>query len=182
MPFTFEKSPLEGVIVVIPKQFGDERGFFMETYQRDEFVEAGIDIEFVQDNHSLSSKGVLRGVHYQRAPHAQAKLVRVTHGSVWDVAVDMREGSKSFGEWFGVELSAENHKMLYVPKGFGHGFLTLEDNTHFLYKCSDNYSPECEGGVIWSDETLNIEWPIDGIKPIISAKDVDLPRLGEARL
>jgi len=182
MPFEFKETPLSGVKIVQPRLFGDSRGFFMETYKHSEFASAGINELFVQDNHSYSSKGVLRGIHFQSAPHGQGKLVRVIKGAVWDVAVDLIEGSPTYGQSFGMELNEENNTMLYIPPGFGHGFLTLVDNTHFLYKCTAEYAPESDGGIIWSDPDLNIPWPADGIeKPLISDKDKILPLLKDLK-
>lgn len=177
MPFTFTKTKLEGVIIVEPRVFGDERGFFMETFKKSDFAENGIKLEFVQDNHSSSQKGVLRGIHFQKDPMAQGKLVRVTKGAVFDVAVDLNPDSPTFKEWVGVELTAENHTMLYIPPGFGHGFATLEDDTHFQYKCTALYSPEHDGGVKYDDPEIGVEWPIKN--PIVSAKDAALPYLKE---
>jgi len=181
MPFDFQKTPLANLLTITPKKFGDARGFFVETYKKSEFAEVGITEEFVQDNHSCSAKGVLRGIHFQREPRAQGKLIRVTRGSVWDVAVDLRRDSLTFGKWFGLVLSEENGLMMYIPKGFGHGFITLEDDTHFMYKCTDVYSPEHEGGIIWNDPTIAIEWPqIENI--LVSEKDKRLPLFTEAVL
>lgn len=157
MPFEFEHCEIEGLAVVTPKVFGDSRGFFLETYSKKAFAEAGIRAEFVQDNHSRSKRGVLRGLHFQRKK-AQGKLVRVTAGKVLDVAVDLRRGSPTFGKWKAVELSAENKKMFYIPEGFAHGFLTAEDGTEFQYKCTDDYAPEYDGGILWNDADLNIDW------------------------
>ncbi len=178
MPFKFIDTPLKGLVIIKPQVFGDIRGFFMETYKKSEFDAAGISDEFNQDNHSFSSKGILRGIHFQLVPNAQGKLVRVITGAVWDVAVDLRQGSSSYGEWFGLELNEGNGTMLYIPPGFGHGFLTLNDNTHFLYKCTAEYEPASDGGVRWDDSDLAIEWPLNsGQKPLISEKDKKLPNL-----
>ena len=178
MPFEFKETPLTGVKIVQPRLFGDTRGFFMETYKKSDFAAAGIHEEFTQDNHSYSSRGVLRGVHFQSAPHAQGKLVRVIKGAVWDVAVDLIEGSPTFGQFYGLELNEDNNTMLYIPPGFGHGFITLEDNTHFLYKCTAEYAPESDGGVIWNDPDLKISWPLGDVgDPLVSPKDEILPRL-----
>ncbi len=180
MPFEFKDTPLEELKLIQPRVFTDERGFFIETYKKSEFISAGIPEEFTQDNHSFSSKGVLRGIHFQTEPHAQGKLIRIIKGAVWDVAVDLRRGSLTFGKWFGLELNEENHTMLYIPPGFGHGFLTLKDNTHFLYKCTTEYEPASDGGVRWDDPDLAIEWPFDpGQKPLVSEKDAVLPYLKE---
>lgn len=157
MPFEFERCDIEGLVVVTPKVFGDNRGFFLETYSKKAFAEGGITAEFVQDNHSKSKRGVLRGLHFQKRK-AQGKLVRVTAGRVLDVAVDLRRDSPTFGKWKSVELSAENKKMFYIPEGFAHGFLTLEDNTEFQYKCTDDYAPEYDSGILWNDPDVNIDW------------------------
>lgn len=178
MPFDFKNTPLKGLFIIQPRVFADERGFFLETYKKSEFDAAGISEDFNQDNHSFSSKGVLRGIHFQSEPHAQGKLVRVVTGAVWDVVVDLRQGSSSYGKWFGLELNEENGTMFYIPPGFGHGFLTLKDNTHFLYKCSAEYEPASDGGVRWNDSDLAIEWPLDpGQRPLVSEKDEKLPYL-----
>ncbi|QKG72310.1 dTDP-4-dehydrorhamnose 3,5-epimerase [Erythrobacter mangrovi] len=164
------ETGLPGVLIVEPRVFGDARGFFMETWSATTFAGAGLDLAFVQDNHSRSQKGVLRGLHFQN-PGPQGKLVRVTRGAVFDVAVDLRASSPNFGQWVGVELSAENKRMLWVPEGFGHGFLTLEDNTDFLYKCTAPYAPQSEFTLAWNDPTVGIVWPVQGLDPIISDKD-----------
>ncbi len=177
MPFNFVKTDIEGLIIIEPRKFPDDRGFFMETYKKSEFVNAGIAEDFVQDNHSLSSKGVLRGLHFQTEPHAQGKLVRVVKGAVWDVGVDLREESETYGKWVGVELTEENGKMFYIPPGFAHGFLTLTDNTHFLYKCTAEYAPTADGGIKWNDPEVAVQWPLSGITPSVSAKDETLPFL-----
>lgn len=175
MPFTFEQTPIDGLLIVRPRIFPDDRGFFMESYKASEFAAAGIHEVFVQDNHSRSKRGVLRGLHFQRAPHAQAKLVRVTSGLVWDVAVDMRADSATYGRWFGLELSAENHTMLYLPRGFAHGFVALSDVAELLYKCGTEYHNESDGGVRWNDPDLAITWPLDDV--LLSGKDAALPWL-----
>jgi dTDP-4-dehydrorhamnose 3,5-epimerase len=164
------ETALSGVLIIEPKVFGDERGFFMETWNAGAFAGAGLDLAFVQDNHSRSQKGVLRGLHFQN-PGPQGKLVRVTHGTVFDVAVDLRQSSSTFGKWVGVELSAANKRMLWVPEGFAHGFLTLEPDTDFLYKCTAPYAPQSEHTLAWDDPAVGIEWPLEGIAPIISDKD-----------
>lgn len=174
MAFTFEKTSLDGVLIITPQVFGDSRGYFMETYKKEPFAEAGITKEFVQDNESSSTKGVLRGLHFQKN-HAQGKLVRVTKGSVFDVAVDVRPGSKTFGQWTGTELSEENRKMLYVPEGFAHGFLVLSDTAEFVYKCTDVYDPSSEGGIPWNDKDINVEWPKLDIAYKTSEKDEKHP-------
>lgn len=160
MPFNFIKTDIKDLMVIEPRVFKDGRGFFMESYKKSDFVAAGIDEDFNQDNHSFSSKGVIRGIHFQTGSSAQGKLVRVVKGAAWDVAVDLRPASKTFGTWFGLELSEENNKMFYVPPGFGHGFVTLKDNTHFLYKCTNEYDPSADSGLIWNDTDINIEWPL----------------------
>jgi len=166
----FIPTDIKGVTVIEPKVFGDDRGFFMESWNADVFRGAGMDLNFVQDNHSRSSRGVLRGLHYQQ-PGPQGKLVRVTAGAVFDVAVDLRRSSSTFGKWFGVELSAANKRMLYVPEGMAHGFLCLEDGTDFLYKCTSGYVPANEHSLLWNDPAIGIDWPLDGIMPALSAKD-----------
>jgi len=164
------ETAIPGVLIIEPKVFGDERGFFMESWNERAFGEAGLDIAFVQDNHSRSSRGVLRGLHYQ-SPNPQGKLVRVTAGAVFDVAVDMRRSSPSFGQWVGVELSAVNKRMLWVPEGMAHGFLCLQDGTDFLYKCRGYYDPANEHSLLWNDPAIGIDWPLDGLAPQLSAKD-----------
>jgi len=177
------KSRLEGVLLIEPDVFGDDRGFFMESYNAKAFADAGVDAEFVQDNHSRSSRGVLRGLHYQIPPKAQDKLVRVALGEVFDVAVDLRRGSPTFGQWDGFVISAENKKQVFIPKGFAHGFLVLSETADFLYKCGDYYSPEHERGVIWNDPDIGIEWPFhaENAPPTLSRKDADLPTLKNAK-
>ena len=173
-----EKVPtaLPGVVELRPKIFRDPRGFFLETYHREKFAELGITADFVQDNHSRSSRGTLRGLHYQ-LPHAQGKLCRVIEGEVLDVAVDIRLGSPTFGKWTSVVLSAEHSNMIYVPAGFAHGFLTLSESAQFLYKCSDVYAPKDEHGIAWNDPDINIAWGID--KPLVSEKDARYTKLSE---
>lgn len=163
-------TAIPDVLIIEPRVFGDARGFFMETWNAAAFTAAGLDLTFVQDNHSRSQKGVLRGLHFQN-PGPQGKLVRVTNGAVFDVAVDLRASSPTFGQWVGVELSAENKRMFWVPEGFAHGFLTLEDNTDFLYKCTAPYAPQSEFTLAWDDPAVGIEWPLDGMTPLISEKD-----------
>ena len=171
-------TAIEGVLILEPKVFGDERGFFFESFNQRAFNEAvGHAVDFVQDNHSRSAKGVLRGLHFQRAPHAQGKLVRVTEGSVFDVAVDIRPDSATFGHWVGVELSGVNHRQLWIPPGLAHGFLVTSDSADFLYKTTDYYRPESEGSVRWDDPDLAIAWPLEGLTPALSAKDAAAPRL-----
>ena len=175
--FKFTETKINGVYIIEPKVFGDNRGYFMETYNKEHFAEAGLTMNFVQDNESSSSKGVLRGLHFQ-TKHTQGKLVRVTKGEVFDVAVDLRKGSPTYGQWEGVVLSAENKKQFYIPEGFAHGLLVLSDHSIFNYKCTDFYCPEGEGGVLWNDPDIGIEWPLDGIDNIIlSEKDKVHPTL-----
>ena len=163
--------PIQGLYMIEPTLFGDERGYFMETYNQNDMKEAGLDMTFVQDNQSMSVKGVLRGLHYQKQ-FPQGKLVRVVRGRVFDVAVDLRAESETYGKWFGVELSEENKKQFYIPEGFAHGFLVLSDVAEFCYKCTDFYHPGDEGGMIWNDPEIGIQWPIEeGMKLIISEKD-----------
>lgn len=173
--FEIIKTPIKDLVIIQPKIFGDSRGFFQETYNKKSFAEHGLTMEFVQDNHSKSKRGVLRGLHFQ-TKHTQGKLVRVVKGAVYDVAVDLRKDSETFGKWYGVLLSEENKTSFYVPEGFAHGFLTLENDTEFLYKCTDLYSPEYDSGLLWNDETINIDWKFEefGIKKedlTISEKD-----------
>ena len=161
---------IAGPLIIEPKVFGDDRGFFMESWNAAAFAEAGLDLAFVQDNHSRSQKGVLRGMHFQN-PGPQGKLVRVVRGAVFDAVVDLRRSSPTFGQWTGVVLSAENKRMFWVPEGFAHGFLTLEDDTDFLYKCTAPYAPQHEASLAWDDPDVGIAWPLEGIKPKLSAKD-----------
>lgn len=170
MPFEFTPTKIPDVIIVTPKVFGDERGYFCETYHKEAFKSAGINVDFVQDNHSYSQKNVLRGLHWQAQPHTQGKLVYAVGGTIWDVAVDIREGSKTYGQWIGVELSDDNKRMLWIPKGFAHGFVVLSDEVHLFYKCTNFFVPQAECSCIWNDSILAIEWPID-FEPIISEKD-----------
>lgn len=173
-----EPTRLEGVSIITPRRFGDDRGFFCETWNASVFKQHGINTAFVQDNQSLSSAvGTVRGLHYQSPPHAQDKLVRCGRGALFDVAVDIRKGSPTFGEWVGVELSAENGKQLLVPKGFLHGFVTLEPDTEILYKCSDYYAPECDGAIRFDDPDIGIDWGISPDKAVLSQKDAAAPFL-----
>ncbi len=166
----FKPTPLHGVTLITPRRFGDHRGFFSESYNQRVFAENGLDYAFVQDNHSLSSQvGTVRGLHFQSPPHAQAKLVRCGRGRIFDVAVDVRSGSATYGQWFGVELSFENGKQLMIPAGFLHGFMTLEPDSEIIYKCTDFYAPECDGAVRW--DSCGIEWPDVGIAAVLSEKD-----------
>ncbi|MFV5465930.1 MULTISPECIES: dTDP-4-dehydrorhamnose 3,5-epimerase [Acinetobacter] len=182
-----ETTKINGLLILHPQVFGDERGWFMESFnqQRFESVLAGLNLPipvFVQDNHSLSQKGVLRGLHYQKAPYAQGKLVRVVQGRAWDVAVDIRPESETYGQWVGVELSAENKTMFWIPEGFAHGFIALEDNTQFLYKTTNYYNKESEGAIIWSDTTLKIDWPLNKVdKVILSDKDTNSMKFEEIK-
>lgn len=175
----FIKTKLDGVYIVEPKVFGDNRGFFMESWSKPAFDEAGLHYDFVQDNHSLSTvKGTLRGIHFQRGDKAQAKLVRCVRGAVLDVAVDLRPQSPTYKRWTGVVLSAENHRMFLIPRGFGHGFLTLTDEVEFLYKADNPYAPEADGGIRWNDPDIAVDWGID--TPILSEKDKNNPFLKDA--
>ena len=172
---------MEGLYVIEPTVFYDERGYFVETYNQKDFEEAGLTMVFVQDNQSMSVKGVLRGLHYQKQ-YPQGKLVRVVKGAVFDVAVDLRAGSATYGKWYGVELSAEDKKQFYIPEGFAHGFLVLSEEAEFAYKCTDFYHPGDEGGLIWNDPAIGVKWPIeDGQQLIISEKDQKWGRLKEER-
>ncbi|OGI34924.1 MAG: dTDP-4-dehydrorhamnose 3,5-epimerase [Candidatus Moranbacteria bacterium RIFOXYA2_FULL_43_15] len=166
----FIQTKFKDAYIIKPQVFTDQRGFFLESYSKRDFEKQGITVDFVQDNHSRSTaKGVLRGLHFQKPPFAQTKLVRVTKGSVYDVIVDLRKGSETFGQWEGFRLSADSFKMLLIPKGFAHGFLTLEDDTEFMYKCDEFYHPEANAGIIWNDPDLKINWPIEN--PTLSEKD-----------
>jgi len=177
--FTFEKTTMEGLFLVRPKVFGDDRGFFMETFERNDFESAGVKMEIVQTNHSRSAAGVLRGLHFQYPPHAQAKLVRCIRGEILDVVVDIRPSSATFGKHFSVNLSDRNWSILYVPRGFAHGFIVLSDTADIEYAVDNHYAPEHEGGVIWNDPKLAISWPIEN--PKLSEKDRKLPALGDIR-
>ena len=178
MPFDFRQMDIPGPLLIEPKVFGDDRGFFLEIYKHSEFINAGVPENFVQDNFSRSAKGVLRGLHYQKDPRAQGKLVRCMKGSIFDVAVDIRKGSPTYARWAGLELSERNNLMLYVPAGFAHGFLTLSETAEVLYKCTAEYSPVDDRGIIWNDADINIAW---GEKaPLLSAKDGLLPILRKA--
>nr|NMN92144.1 dTDP-4-dehydrorhamnose 3,5-epimerase [Brenneria salicis ATCC 15712 = DSM 30166]RBP61134.1 dTDP-4-dehydrorhamnose 3,5-epimerase [Brenneria salicis ATCC 15712 = DSM 30166] len=173
-------TKIPDVKIIEPAVFGDERGFFFESFNQNKFEEAiGYSVNFVQDNHSKSSKGVLRGLHYQLAPHAQDKLVRCVTGEVFDVAVDIRKSSPTFGQWVGVHLSAENKRQFWIPAGFAHGFITLSETAEFLYKTTNYYAPASDRGILWNDESIGIEWPIS-IEPILSDKDKNAKKLLEA--
>jgi len=163
-------TAIPDIKIIEPKVFGDDRGFFLESWNQQAFAELGLDLDFVQDNHSRSAKGVLRGLHFQN-PNPQGKLVRVVSGRVWDVAVDVRRSSSTFGNWVGVELSAANRRMFWVPPGFAHGFVSLEDGTDFIYKCVGYYDPSNEHSLLWNDPAIGIEWPLEGIEPQLSSKD-----------
>lgn len=172
-----EKTALAGLLILTPQRFGDARGFFAESWNRKRMAEHGLDFDFVQDNHSLSAEaGTIRGLHYQAPPHAQDKLVRCGQGALFDVAVDIRSGSPTYGHWVGVELSADNGKQLLVPKGFLHGFVALQPMTEILYKCTDYYAPDCDGGVHW--DSCGIDWPLTG-PPVLSEKDAAAPPLAD---
>jgi dTDP-4-dehydrorhamnose 3,5-epimerase len=177
----FQETPIQGLLVFEPRVFADERGYFFESYNEKVFESAGLDLRFVQDNQSRSTYGVLRGLHYQMNPHAQAKLVRVTEGRVLDVAVDIRKGSPTYGQHFSIELSAENNKQLLIPAGFAHGFAVLSETAVFFYKCSNFYNKESEGGIRFDDPKLNIDWGLDLSKAIVSEKDLELPNFDQAR-
>ena len=172
---------IEGPLIIEPDVYGDERGFFLESWNAHDFARAGLDLAFVQDNHSRSQAGVLRGLHYQN-PRPQGKLVRVTRGAVFDVAVDLRRSSATFGKWEGVTLSAQNKRLFWVPEGFAHGFLVLEDDTDFLYKCTSPYDPRCEHTLAWNDPDLGIPWPTEGLDIQLSAKDEEGRLLNEAQV
>jgi dTDP-4-dehydrorhamnose 3,5-epimerase len=173
-------TPIKDLVVIEPNVFKDPRGYFFEAYNSEKFHKNGIETAFVQDNQSKSSYGVIRGLHYQLNPHAQTKLVRVLEGEIFDVAVDIRKGSPTFGKWFGIELSAENKKQLYIPQGFAHGFSVLSETAIVFYKCDNLYSPGSEGGIIYNDSELNIDWKVAPSKAILSAKDLKNPHLKDA--
>jgi len=175
------ETSLSGVLIIQPRVFGDDRGFFLESWNAETFRTAGLDLEFVQDNHSRSAKGVLRGLHYQQ-PEPQGKLVRVTAGRAFDVAVDIRRSSPTFGQWTGVELSAANKRQFWIPPGFAHGFLSLEDGTDFLYKCTAFYRPAFDHSIRWDDPEIGIDWPLEGITPLLSAKDLAAKPLADAEV
>jgi len=180
MSFEFKKLTIPEVILIIPRIFRDSRGFFMESYKRSEFSKAGIREEFVQDNHSYSRKDVLRGLHYQREPMAQGKLIRCIRGRIYDVAVDIRRGSPTYKRWVGIELTEENNYMVYIPEGFAHGFVVLSDEAVVIYKCTKEYSKENERGIIWNDPEISIEWPVK--LPVLSERDSKLPLLKDAEI
>lgn len=178
MPFKFERLAIREVVLIEPKIFSDERGFFMEAYKYSDFRDFGITEHFLQDNYSSSARNVLRGLHYQKKPDAQGKLVYCLKGTIFDVAVDIRKGSPTYGKWVSVELSEKNHLMLYIPPGFAHGFVVLSDYADVVYKCTAEYSPENDRGIIWNDPDIKINWPVE--KPILSEKDKKLPMLKDA--
>jgi dTDP-4-dehydrorhamnose 3,5-epimerase len=179
MMMDISKTALEGVLVITPKRFGDHRGFFSESWNRKTLAGAGVELpEFVQDNHSLSREvGTVRGLHFQSPPHAQGKLVRCGRGSIFDVAVDVRKGSATYGQWVGFELSFDNGMQLWIPAGFLHGFMTLQPDSEIVYKCTDHYAPDCDGAVKW--DSCGIDWPLAGIAPIISDKDAKAQSLAD---
>lgn len=179
MPFKFEATRIPEVIVIQPTIFQDDRGFFLETYKQSEFMALGMSAPFIQGNHSRSTQGVLRGLHYQKPPKAQGKLLRVIQGEIFDAAVDIRHGSPTFGQWVGVILSAENKKMFYVPTGFAHGFCVITKTAEVLYQTTEEYFPQHEAGILWNDPDIAIEWPVQN--PTISGKDSHLPRLKECQ-
>jgi dTDP-4-dehydrorhamnose 3,5-epimerase len=178
MPFTFTRLSIPDVILIEPRIFADARGFFVETYKYSDFLNIGIREQFVQDNHSRSAHRILRGLHYQKDPHAQGKLVQCLRGNIFDVAVDIRKGSPTFGRWDGVELSEEDHRMLYVPPGFAHGFVVLSGSADVVYKCTGEYSQTDDRGIIWNDPDINIQWPVSD--PVLSEKDMKHPLLKDA--
>lgn len=178
--FQFIETKIKDVYIIEPERYGDCRGYFMETYKQSDFQEAGLDYEFVQDNQSKSKKGVLRGLHFQKK-YPQAKLVRVIEGEVFDVAVDLRKGSATYGKWVGVTLSAENGKQFMIPRGFAHGFVVLSETATFCYKCDELYHPEDEGGIMWNDPDIGIDWPYAG-EPLLSEKDGKHLPLKEAKI
>ena len=180
MPFEFERQKIKDVILVKPKVFGDNRGYFMETYKKSDFVANGIDVEFNQDNQSMSTAHVLRGLHYQEAPYSQAKLVRCAKGRIYDVAVDIRKNSETFGQYVKVELSEENKHMLFIPEGFAHGFVVMSDEAELIYKASGEYAPQADRGIMWNDKDINIDWGID-FEPILSEKDKVQKSLAEVK-
>ena len=177
MPFEFERLDIPNVVIVKPKVFEDERGFFIETYKKGDFEKAGINVEFIQENHSKSKYGVLRGLHFQREPYAQSKLVRCIKGKIIDAAVDIRQNSPTFKKYVSAELSEDNKLMLFIPKGFAHGFVVLSKEAEIIYKVDNVYAPSHESGLIWNDKKINIKWPINN--PILSQKDKELPSLEE---
>ena len=180
MPFSFKRQSIPDVILVEPTVFPDDRGFFFESFKASDFEKAGLPIHFIQDNFSFSKKDVIRGLHYQKNPHAQGKLVSVLKGSVWDVAVDIRRQSSTFLKWMAAELNDRNHAMLYIPPGFAHGFAALSEDVHLLYKCTHEYDPQADAGIRWDDPEIAVAWPID--RPVLSEKDRNLPFLRQAEV
>jgi dTDP-4-dehydrorhamnose 3,5-epimerase len=180
MSFSFEHLSIPDLILVTPRAYPDDRGYFLETYKKSEFIANGIETEFVQDNHSLSTRGVLRALHYQLAPRAQGKLIRVIGGKIWDVAVDIRRSSPTFGKWVGVELSDENKSMFWIPPGFAHGFVALSESVHLLYKCTAEYDKASERGIRWDDPDIAVDWPIRDV--LVSERDAALPAFKDAEL
>jgi dTDP-4-dehydrorhamnose 3,5-epimerase len=178
--FAFNETEIKGLYIIDTKVYGDDRGYFMETYKESDFLAAGLDYKFVQDNQSSSRKGVLRGLHFQKA-HPQAKLVRVLSGEVFDVAVDLRKDSETYGQWIGVLLSGENQKQFMIPRGFAHGFVVVSDYAEFAYKCDELYHPEDDGGIIWNDPEVKVKWPEIGA-PILNERDKKLPFLAECKI
>jgi dTDP-4-dehydrorhamnose 3,5-epimerase len=176
------QTPIADLLIIKPRFFEDSRGFFAETFNRKNFAAKGIQVDFCQDNLSRSSMGVIRGLHYQLNPHGQSKLVTVLEGMVWDVAVDLRKDSPTFGQWYGVELSAENKLQFFIPKGFAHGFSVLSENALFSYKCDDFYTPEAERGILYNDPFLNIDWKLDASHAVVSSKDIANPLFREAEM
>lgn len=174
------ETGIEGLVIIEPSVFGDSRGYFMETYNQEVFAEAGLNMNFIQDNESRSKKGVLRGLHFQ-TKFPQGKLVRCTQGEVWDVGVDLRKGSPTYGKWAGVSLSEENKKMFYVPEGFAHGFVVLSDIATFNYKCTNLYAPQYDGGIKYNDPEINVAWPVEGLDLLLSEKDDNLPCLKDIK-
>ena len=181
MPFEFIETELKDVLIIKPKVFGDKRGFFLESYKKNDFYNAGIKEEFNQDNHSKSTKGVLRGLHFQLNPKSQAKIVRCVRGKIYDVAVDIRKNSPTYKKWIKVELSEDNKQMIYIPVGFAHGFVVLSEEAELIYKATNEYAPDLDGGIRWNDSDINVDWGIDFI-PIISDKDASLPAFKDARM
>jgi dTDP-4-dehydrorhamnose 3,5-epimerase len=179
--FKITQTKLPGLLVIEPHAFADDRGFFMESYNRDAFAALGLNLTFLQDNHSRSKKGVVRGLHYQLEPAGMGKLVSCLHGSIFDVGLDLRQGSPTFGNWYGEILSGDNHQMLYLPPGFAHGFMALEDNSDVLYKCTNVWRPEHERAIVWNDPAVGIKWPLDKVgKPLVNAKDAGAPLFKDA--
>jgi len=174
------ETPIKDLLIIKPRVFGDARGYFLETYNQQQYINAGIDINFVQDNLSKSSYGVIRGLHYQLHPHSQSKLVSVVSGAVWDVAVDLRKNSPTYGQWYGIELNEDNHLRFFIPKGFAHGFSVLSETAVFSYKCDDLYNPTLERGLMYNDPMLNIDWKIPAEKALISDKDTKHPLFVDA--